>query len=125
MAVVTATLGPVDERTTRVLTATLQSRTGTVITLAEVSTLTLTYYNVADGSTLNSRDGQNVLNTNNVTLHATSGLLTWTMQPADTAIVDDNLLIERHRALFEWTLTNGEAGKSVIDVTVRNVGRVT
>ena len=124
MTGVSATLGPVGERTTRVITATLESRTGTAITLAEVSTLTLTYTNVANDTILNSRDGQNVLNANNVTLHATSGLLTWTMQPADNAIVNDALTIERHRALFEWVLTNGEEGNTVIDINVRNLGRV-
>jgi hypothetical protein len=86
--------------------------------------LTLTYYHVADGSIINNREGQDILNANGVTFHATSGLLTWTLQPADTVIVLDSYAVERHRALLEWTLNNGVTGKHEVDILVRNLGKV-
>jgi hypothetical protein len=106
----------VDESFTAVYSTTLVSETDAPILLAQLTGLTLTYYDVRTSTVLNGRNVQNVLNTNNVTYHATSGLLTWTMQPADVAIVAPDLPVgyyERHQALFRWswdtpTKTGGE-----------------
>lgn len=68
-------------------TATVKDETGTVIPLANVSTLTLTLMDLGTKEIVNSRQDQDVLNTNNVTYHATSGLLTWAVQQADTALL--------------------------------------
>lgn len=106
------------------LTLTWRNEDGNAIALAEVSTLTLTYYQRFSGDIINSRSDQNVLNTNNVTYHATSGLMTWTVQPADTAITDTALDIEAHRALFEIQLTSGARGKKEVDLYVTNLVKV-
>lgn len=118
------TLGPVSERTTQFYTTTLKDEAGAALPLSAFSILTLTYSTMADGVIINSREDQNILNTNNVTVHATSGLLTWTLQPADTIIVETATPLESHRALFEWTLTNGHAGKHEVIILVRNVNNV-
>lgn len=94
---------------------------GSPITLAEVSTLTLTLYATRDQSIVNTRNAQNVLNTNNVTFHATSGLLTWSVQPADVAFSNEALSKEVHRALFQLELSNGVRAKKEIDLVVRNL----
>lgn len=120
-----AILGPALEKTTQFYTVTLKDEGGVVIPLADLATLKLTYYNVANGAIINSRNDQNVLNANDVTVHATSGLLTWVLQAADTAIINDAQEIELHRALFVWTLTNGYTGKHQENIAVRNVGKVT
>lgn len=102
------------EKTTPVYKATLVDENDDPIPLADISALTLTYKNRRSGAVINSRNGQNILNANNVTVHATTGLLTWSMRTADTAIQDSTLDVdtrEEHVALFEWTLTNGSAGK--------------
>tara|TARA_Y100000296_G_scaffold84302_2_gene117256 strand:- start:537 stop:953 length:417 start_codon:yes stop_codon:yes gene_type:complete len=99
-------------------TATLKDPAGTVVTLSNLSTLGLVLYNQRDGSIINSRGTlsgttytfQDVKNTNNVTFHATSGLMTWLIQPADNAIVDTTLApgeSETHVAVFKFVYTDG------------------
>jgi len=68
------------EGTGAIYTATLEDSDETAIPLANISAITLTLYNVADDSIINSREDQDVKNTNQVTIHSTSGLLTWAMQ---------------------------------------------
>lgn len=114
----------VDELENARYEATLTDEDAAPITLASVSTLTLTLYDVATGGIINSRNGQDVLNTNNVTLHATSGLLTWSIQALDNPIVTSTLSFERHRALFVATLTNGTIGRHEVDLVVNNLGKV-
>ncbi len=118
----------VKERTGFVYTATLKDSNGTAVPLANLTTITLTYYLVSDGTIINSRDGQDVKNANNVTIHATSGLLTWSGQAADTAISDTGLTAgakELHRALFEFTYVgDGTPGKHEVDLFVENLDKV-
>ena len=97
------------------------------LALASISTATLTLYSL-DSSTLaviNSRDAQNVKNTNNVTI-SSSGLLTWAVQPNDTIIANTTLSIERHRALFTITTTDTPAkiGRWEADFYVRALNKV-
>lgn len=73
--------------------------------LSEIQSLTLSYYNAADGAIINSRTAQNVLNANQVTVEAT-GKLKWGLTTDDTAIQDSTLdagVLERHIALFTVT----------------------
>ena len=110
---------PCRERTSARYTATLMDETGAAVTLAVIQTLTLTFYVVDkesdgtagayDGTIINSRSAQNVLNANNVTVHATSGLVTWLLQPADQVISDTSQAYELHRARFDCTYTTGQA----------------
>ena len=117
----------IDEGTTPVYSATLRDEASVAIPLASISTIQLTYYDRGSGTVINSRDDQNVKNANNVTIHATSGLLTWSLQPEDTAIIGtswDAGDVETHIALFEWTLTNGKRGKKEVRFDVINLKKV-
>ncbi len=81
--------------------------TAVAVVLTEVSTLTLTLKD-QDGNTINSRSAQNVLNTNNVTFHATTGLLTWAIQTADTTLHDTAAASATHTGTFLLILTDGQ-----------------
>lgn len=108
------------ERTSAVYTTTLVAADGvTPIPSASITSLTLTLKVLdklasgaagsQDGAIINSRNAQNVLNVNNVTIHATSGLLTWAIQPADNAILDTTKTHELHRGTFEMVFVTGES----------------
>lgn len=100
----------INEKTTFTYTCYLVNEADQVIPLANISTLTLTLYNKADSSIVNSRNAQNVLNANNVTVHATSGLVTWSVQVEDTTLVSTSLApgeLEEHRFMFTWTHSGG------------------
>lgn len=113
------------EKATGSYTATITGNDGaTPIPAASLSTLVLTLYVVkSDGTTgiVNSRDAQNILNANNVTVSA-AGLLTWAIQTADTTLVEA-LPFERHIALFEWT-ASGVAGKHEMVLVVQGLTEV-
>ncbi len=125
----------VNEGSTAVYTATLKDEADTVIPLAAMTTLVLTLYNkekqglldtsgVQVDNIINSRNALDVLNDNNVTYHATSGLLTWTMQKEDNTIVDDTLDSELHTALFTFTWSSGtKDGAHQVEIRVKNLQR--
>lgn len=119
------------------LTAQLKDA-GSDIADTDLSTITITLFITRDGTTspagtiINSRDGQDAFNANDVAISPT-GLLTWDVQPEDTEIINDEIEVcdnvmkncrETHRALFEWTLTNGKQGKKVIDLVIHNLEEV-
>lgn len=118
----------VNEGSTPIYAATLvDEATDDPVVLADISSIELTYYDRRTGNIINSRDGQNINNTNDVTIHPTSGLLTWTLQPGDTVIVDTELgcgAVEAHIALFEWELTNGRRGKKEVRLDIVNLQKV-
>lgn len=115
---------PADQRevvagTTPVFTATLRDHSGTAIPLAALDTLTLTLWGRPSNQTI--RDGENVKNAGGVTVHATSGLVTWTLSATDTALTDTdpNIDAEERVYRFDWTWTTGSttyAGSSGQDV---------
>ena len=115
------------EKTTAQYTATLKDEAGVVIPSADLTTLTLTLYDEATGAIINSRDNQNVLNATGVSIDA-SGLLTWTMDPDDNAIVDTSLApgrTELHVARFDFTWSGGgKTGRRLILVEVRQLDKV-
>lgn len=112
------------EKTSAKLTAILKDETGAAVSSALLTTFTLTLYDKATGAIINSRDDQNVLNANNVTVD-TSGNVVWTLQPADNIILDDSLNREHHRALFEWSWATGtKTGKDYVDISVLNLAKV-
>lgn len=119
------------EKTTPVYRATLVDVTNdnAPITLASIDTITLTFYDQRTGGIINTRNAQNIKNANNVTIHATSGLLTWTLQVADTTLVTTADFLEdeteEHVALIEWTLTNGKRGKHIERFQIVQVLKVT
>lgn len=97
------------EKTTQQYTASFVDELGVGITSGTLNTLALTLYDKVTGTKINSRNQQNTLNANDVAV-SSSGLLTWTMQPIDNAIITDGLSQELHLALWEWTY--GAAGGS-------------
>lgn len=115
----------INEEASGTYTATLVANDGvTPIPAAQVATLTLTLYVIKQDGTdqiVNGRNLQNVLNANNVTVDAV-GQVVWTVQPADTAMVE-NIPFELHRALFHWTWADGE-GYHEVHLRVRNLRRV-
>lgn len=119
------TFDPINEQTTGSFTAQITGNDGvTPLPLASISTLVLTLYAIKGDGTdqiINGRNAQNILNTNNVVV-TVGGALTWTIQIADTTLVED-LPFERHIALFEWTGAFG-AGKQEIVLPIRNLRQV-
>lgn len=111
------------ERTSRKYSAAIKDLDGVAVPAASLATMVLTLYSLHSLAVINSRSAQNILNANNVTIDG-SGNLVWEVQPADNQILDDNLAIEIHRALFEWTWGGGKAGKHEVDFYVRNLNKV-
>jgi len=116
---------PIAEKTTAKITFTLKDEADTVIPLDQIATLTLTLYNEESRTIINARDAQNVLNLNNVTVHATSGLVTWLLQSADTSIETATKRYETRVALFAWTFASTKSGKRQIRYKVQNLEKVT
>ncbi len=117
----------VNEKTTAKYTAVLKDENGATVGSSDLVTLTLTLYNKADGTIINNRNAQNVLNANNVTVDA-NGNLAWTLQPADNIIVSDSSGInETHVALFEATYGVGGANaiRHQVEIVVNNLAKVT
>lgn len=110
------------EAVTGQYTATIVGNDGvTPLPLATLTTLVLSLYVVkADGTIayVNGRNGQNVLNANNVAVDA-NGFLTWTIQTADTTLVEA-LPFERHIAVFKWTWPAG-TGKHEVVLVVQDL----
>lgn len=103
---------PADQRevwagTTPVFTALIRDHDGTAIPLAALDTLTLTVWARPSNQTI--RDGENVKNAGGVTVHATSGLVTWTLTPADTALTDPDPNVDSEQRVyrFDWAWTTG------------------
>jgi len=113
------------ERQTASYTATIKDFTGAALAVANISTAQLTLA-LRDGTIINSRDAQDVKNTNNVTIHATSGLLTWSIQPGDTQMIDEYAVTERHVATFDIVrATTGERIIHQIVLNIRNLKAIT
>ena len=93
-----ADLGTVNELASAKYTAVLKDESGVVIDGTGLDSLTLTVYAVDTGAIVNSRNAQNVWNTNGVTI-TSEGVLTWTLSPADNTILTGAAL-ERHAAMF-------------------------
>lgn len=124
MSIRTELKDPIAEKTTAKITAKVVDETGAGIPAGSLTTLTLTVYAEADPTVVvNSRNQQNVLNANDVTIDA-SGNLTYQMQPADNAIMDTSRSWERHVLLFEWSWGGGKAGKHEVVVQVINMAKV-
>lgn len=120
------TTADVLEKTTPRYTAILRDAQGVAIPAASLVTLTLLFYVIkADGTYSYIRGsagtGQNVLNANNVTVDS-NGALVWSLQVADTTLVED-LIAERHLALWTWT-TATITGRHECVFTVKNLLQV-
>lgn len=118
----------VPEQGTLKMTATLRDEAGAPILLTSVATLTLTLYARDDGAKtiVNAIDHANIKNAGRGTLHATSGLVTISLDGADHSIVNSTNDQEWHRALIEAAYSSNPTHylKSEIDFPVRNLARV-
>lgn len=116
---------PLDEQSSALVTAEVTNEAGVAVPASALSTLTLTLYDRQTGTILNSRDGQDVLNTNGVTVDS-AGLFAWGLTPLDTIIIDVTKALETHVGLFTWTYDSGtKTGRHEIVHVVRNLTKVT
>lgn len=100
----------IDAGTTGEARYTLRDNDGAVIPSANLSTLTLTLRDARSGSIVNSRNAQDALNLNGVTVNS-SGALVWTIGTADTTLLNSALESEEHIAEFVFTTSAGLRGK--------------
>ena len=117
------------EKSSSKITAKLVDEDNSVIPLSganSLSGMTLTLYSMSDSPTctiINSRNSQNVLNINNVSIDSLGNFI-WNIQPEDTAILDSTLAEELHRAIFTWNY-GSKTGRYVIDFRVVNLEKIT
>lgn len=81
-----------------------------------VVSLSLTLFDKNTLTIINNRSAQDVLNTNNVVFDTATGILTWDLQPADNAIVDDTRRVEEHRARFtaKWSGSSKQVNDEIV-----------
>lgn len=96
----------ITEGSSGLYTATLATPGGTAVTAVMLTALSLTLYDKETGAIVNSRDAQDVLNKGNVTIDA-EGEIAWSIQPADTVILDATKEKETRVALFHATWNTG------------------
>jgi hypothetical protein len=116
----------IPEKSSARITADLKDEAGAALGSAALNTLTLTLYNKADLAIINAVDGTNILNTGRGSISA-GGTLTLTLDPADSPIVATSApLEEKHLLLLQFTYGAGgaKAGRHEIEVTVRNLDKV-
>lgn len=114
----------INEQSTALYEAVLKDERAVPIGSGRLDALTLTLCNVVGNEAIiNGRDGQNVLNQNNVTVDA-SGNLAFELQSADTAIQDAAVKSEIHRAIFRATYDGGKAMNWDVDFKIRNLSKV-
>jgi len=119
----------VHEQSSKTVTFTLLDPAGVAVPLANISTAQLTLLDLdtyVPGASptvgiINSREGQDIRNAHNVTIHSTSGLVTWEMQPGDNPIVTLHRQIERHRAEFRFVTTASAELNYPIEIEVVNL----
>jgi len=122
---VTAFTKIIDEGSSSTYTVTLQDEVAAEIPAGSIDTLTLTLKNRADDSTINSRLDQDILNANNVTVSGL-GVLVFTLQPADTTMVDPLREFETHRATFKMAANSNTIFRNwEVDFTIHNLTQVT
>lgn len=108
--------------------ATVTDESKSPLPASSLTTLMLTLYDVDTGTIINRRDGQDVLNANDVTVDG-DGNLIWSMKAEDSIIVDADAHPvgekEKHIALFRWTYNGGyDAGEHEFIHYVKNIGKV-
>lgn len=117
---------PIKERQTLTYTFVLKDEAGVVIPASALSAAVLTVYSAASEAIVNSREAQNVLNANNVTI-SELGVVTWTLQPSDVTMLNQALEEETHRCvfLFTWTASgNTRTHPHEVDFVLDNIGKL-
>jgi hypothetical protein len=100
------------EGTTGVFEFEVVDKDGQGISAVVVEALTLTYYDVETAAPINARLNQDAYNTNQVTIATVAGppmvtTVTWTLQPADTVLLNATHRLEWRGVLFQWTWNSG------------------
>jgi hypothetical protein len=108
------------------ITMTLLDEKGAAVPLAAINTATLTIYarDEAGEPIINSVNQADIKNVGRGTIHATSGLLTLTLQSADNSIQNATNDLEWHRFLIEITYSGTKQLKYEIEAPVRNLSKV-
>lgn len=112
----------VPERSTYVLTATVEDHAGTPLGPTSLATLTLLLFDAASGTVINSVNRVNILNAGRGTL-TSGGVLTLALEPLDNQLVDASRSEEAHVALVEWTY-GAKEGRHEIVFFVTNLTKV-
>lgn len=116
---------PIPEKSTSRLSFTVEDEDGNAIAGSSLDTLTVTLYNDRDESSINSRDGTDILGTNGGSVDG-SGNGEWKMEELDNPIVQSGLNTEDHTALFKWTYNSGaDTGYHRVRLRVANLVKVT
>jgi hypothetical protein len=116
-----ADLETVNEGSSALYEATLKDEKGAVIDGTALDSLFLTVYDVSSGTVL--RGPVDAKNANGVTVTAL-GVLTWTLLPADNAVVGQRA-VERHAAMFEAAWSTTKRMKHELTWLVRNLKKAT
>jgi hypothetical protein len=98
---------PVAEATTAVLTAKLLDALGHPVAASQVLTMTLTLIDRETGAIVNGRDHVDILNAGPGEIDI-YGNLTVTFSPADTTLVNPELIREGRMARIDWTWISGD-----------------
>lgn len=109
------------------ITLTLIDETGAAVPLAAITTATLTIYARDEASlpVINSIDHTNIKNDGvRGVIHATSGLLTLTLQPNDNAITNTASDLEWRRLLIEINYSGTQYLRHEVEFPVRNLNKV-
>lgn len=107
-----------DERSSGSIEFDILDRNGDGVPAGSLTTAELTLFDWDTGAgggsphpgVINTRDGQDVNNTNDVTIldTPTTGHVLWSVQPEDNIIVTNRRQVERHRAMFLFIWPTGE-----------------
>ena len=92
------------EGTTGTYSATLKDETDVAITGLPFTGVRISYYSKSSGNIVNSRNNQNILNLNNVTITA-AGAFSWKLQEADVTVADSpkpDRVTHRAEIVVEW-----------------------
>ena len=109
----TSEQGIVKEGTSCIIEVQFVDRSGNNVALEAIDTLTATLTNAVDGTVINSRDGQNILNTNQGTVSDT-GLLTLKLGPLDNIIVSTSTERgESHYLTIDWAYIDSDGASMV------------
>ena len=96
----------IDAKESAVITAVLKDVDGQSVSKAVLQSLTLTIVNAEDGTVLNNRDGQDILDANNGSV-TDQGVVTIKLQPSDNAVCGASMNeVEEHYATLRWSYTD-------------------
>lgn len=102
-----------------IITTSIVDKDGTKITNARLNELRLTYFDRRSRRIINSRQDQDALNANGVTV--SNGDVTWVTSVSDSAIIDPPTAPERHVATFRFRYDGTTWGDGEIDIDVTNL----